>query len=289
MISKLKAKYMDRHLSTIVFDIGQLNTSDSLQEFVNNTKLEVVTDYAKCAEFGGDRLKHSFMVTDNRKAAFFALNNGIGIAVYTNGINNASDFPEALYCIERISDMTDINLEKMYRRANGIPWDILETDRCLVREITVDDVDDLYRIYDDDETKLYIEDLYANREDEIRFTEEYIANQYRFYEFGLWVVSLKSNPNALIGRAGIFTRDGQDEVEIGFVFDKKYWGMGIASEVLLSIIKYAREEHDITELVANVHIDNFRSMRLLEKLGFRYNKQSEVDGKPYSQYIYTST
>lgn len=183
--------------------------------------------------------------------------------------------------------MVDDTLIRMYQRANNIPWTIVKTERCIIREITTADVDRLYEIYSDYETRQYIEDLYENKEDEIKYTEEYIANQYRFFEYGLWIVTDKST-GTIIGRAGLFNRDCQDEIELGFVFDKSYWGKGYAMEVLTAIISYAKSELSVTSMCANVHNDNIRSKKLLEKLSFKYDRENTIDSKLYSKFILTN-
>lgn len=278
-------------LKTIILDINELNTGDSIDAFINNSLFTVIIGVNSFVSGREIMLKmdstecdHSFLITDNREAADLASGYGIGIAVYTNDNNNPSDFPEALYCIEGIGDMSDRNLLRMYLRYKGLPWDILETDRCLVREITLDDVDSLYEIYSDYDTRKYIEDLFPNRDDEISFTKDYIANQYRFYEYGLWVVVDKET-DKLIGRAGIFNRENQDFPELGFVFDKSVWGSGVSTEILTAIMKYAVDELGMDSLCAHTVHENERSKNLLLKLGFKYMGEFQVDKNIFDRYV----
>lgn len=246
----------------IIIDVDKLNDADSIDELIKKSENEIICGIDAC-EYA------DFLITDNRRAADIAITRGIGISVYINGMNDASDFPEALYCIDSLYDMSDETLLRMYQRANNIPWTILETKRCVVREITLADIDRLYEVYSDPLVKKYIEDLYEDKEEEIRFTKDYIENQYKFYEYGLWVVLLKDT-NELIGRAGIFGREDQEELEIGFVFKRAYWGVGISDEVLTAIIDYAKEELSVNVLVAHAEKGNEHSRRFLTRLGFKY-------------------
>lgn len=269
-------------LKTLILDIEKYNATDYVDDFVNATSFNVVLGIDNYLQ---DSIENAaFLVTDNRYAADKALKNDIGIAVYINGENNAADFSEALYCIEEMRDMSDVNLERMYNRFIEKPWDIVETERCIVREITLDDIDGLYEIYSDEETKRYIEDLYEDREEEERFTKDYIANQYRFYEYGLWAVVYRET-GRLIGRAGLFMRENQEYPELGFVFDRTCWGKGIAYEVLLAILKYARDELYMNEICAHTDHNNTRSERILRKLGFEYTCEVEIDEKKYDRYV----
>ena len=263
-------------MKTVILDIEKLNEGDCIELFLKSTNYNVSMSIS-------DRTDAAFLVTDKRLSADIALRLGIGFSVYLNGENDASDFKDALYCIDNISTMSDDTLLKMYQRFNNIPWTILETDRCIVREITVEDVDRLYEIYADEDVKRYIEDLYSDKEKEIEHTINYITHQYRFYEYGLWVVISKET-NELIGRAGIFDRDKQDATELGFVFEKNSWGKGIATEVLSAIMNYAREELDIKKLYAHADKDNIRSKKLLEKLGFTQTISVMIDEKSYERF-----
>lgn len=271
-------------MKTLFIDIGKLNNGDSIDGLAERFPFEVNYNPLVMASLPVATLDDAFLITDNRKAADYASMHGVGIAVYLNGENNAGDFPEALYCIESFAEMSAEAIERMYLRAKNLPWEILRTKNVIVREITVSDVDRLYEIYSDADVVRYIENLYENREEELRFTKDYIINQYRFYEYGMWIVeSIKTNE--IIGRAGIFDRADQEYKEIGFVFAKEYWGRGYAKETLKAIINYANEELEVDTLIAHVMRDNLRSKRLLESLGFVYDRDTVVEGNMFERFL----
>ena len=56
--------------------------------------------------------------------------------------------------------------QKVYERCHGLPWTILETERCLVREICLGDLDRLYEIYAEPSVTRYMEGLFEDREKE---------------------------------------------------------------------------------------------------------------------------
>jgi len=290
-------------LTDIIVDIEVLNEGDSVAALTLASSFSVtegIENYLKMCELtrisdekegiseivltkDGTRV-YSFLITDNRRAADIARANGIGISVYTNSANDASGFKEALYCIDQIADMSDETLNRMYERLNNIPWTITETERYVIRAITPGDVDRLYEIYADEETKKYTEDLYEDREQEIEYTKEYIKNQYRFYEYGVWAVIDKKS-DILIGRAGVFDRENQDRLELGFLFEKSYWGNSTSTEVLSAIIQYAKDELNTRELLAHTREQNIRAKKLLEKLGFSRYGNKEIDGILYEAYL----
>ena len=271
-------------MKKLFIDIEKLNTGDSIDRLKERLPIEVVDNLLLMASMPEAVLEEAFLITDNRRAADYAAMYGVGIAVYLNGDDNAGDFPEALYCIESFAEMSARTIERMYLRAKNLPWEILRTENVIVREITVSDVDRLYEIYSDADVVRYIENLYENREEEIRFTKDYISNQYRFYEYGMWIVE-SANTNEIIGRAGIFDRADEEYKEIGFVFAKEYWGRGYATETLKAIIKYAHEEFEVDTLIAHVMSENVWSKRLLESLGFVYEKDTVVEGNLFERFL----
>lgn len=276
MIELIREKEM---LGTVIIDVSKLNIDDSIEAFTANTSYEIITDLSS---FNGDG-NEAFLITDSQVKRFIASKLGIGSAVYLHEDTNTSDYSDVLYCIDTLKDMSDNTLLRMYQREKNIPWTILETDRCIIREMTVDDLDALYVLYDDPDIKRFIEDLYEDRERELKFTIDYINNQYRFFEYGMWIVIDKAT-GKLIGRAGVFDREGQDVSEIGFIFDKDYQGKGYAFEVMSAIVEYSKEELYKDNLISFTKHENVRAKKLLERLGFTYVGEEEIDLGKFDKY-----
>lgn len=265
-------------LNTIILCISEYKDIDNLAEFVNGTSYNVIYDIEACIDADA-----AFVITDSRDTANRAKEKHMGFAAYLNELSKEESFPDALYCVETISDISDETLNRMYLRFMELPWIICETERTIIREITLNDIDDLYRIYSNGETNRYIENLYENREDEIEFTKAYIQNQYRFYEYGMWVIIEKST-GKLIGRAGLSDREGYDTTEIGFVFDRNCWGKGYAYEVCRRIMDYARDELNMEKLISFTYHENERAKNLLERLSFSYVGEREINLGMYSMF-----
>lgn len=265
-------------LKTVILCVSEYKDFDDVSSFAKNTSYDVIYDIEECPDED-----YAFLITDSRNIANRAKEKGIGFAAYLNDVSREESFPDALYCVETISDIPDESLNRMYLRAMNMPWTICETERTVIREITVYDLDELYRIYNDNETNRFIENLYENREEELEFTKAYIQNQYRFYEYGMWVVIDKTS-GKLIGRAGLSDRDGYNTTEIGFVFDRMYWGKGYAYEVCSRIMEYAKEELNMTKLLSFTYHENERAKHLLERLSFSYVGEREINLGMYSMY-----
>lgn len=194
--------------------------------------------------------------------------------------SKSEDFPGAVWLIENLEEMEQESLELVYRRLAGLPWEILQTERCMIRETTVEDVDCFYQIYGEPSITEYMESLFEDRDEEIAYTEDYIKKVYEFYGYGMWTV-LEKNSREVIGRAGISWREGYELPELGFVIGVPWQGKGYAFEVCEAVLRYAKEELSMERVQALVQPGNEKSLRLCEKLGFTFAGETELDGKKH--------
>lgn len=173
------------------------------------------------------------------------------------------------YAVESIAELDIEYLERVRRRYNHIPWDIGETDRCLIRELSLSDLPALYELYDKPGMTDFVEPLY-DYETELEYQKAYIENMYGFYEYGMWLVFLKET-GKLIGRAGL------EHNEMGYMIAPELWNQGYATEVCRFIIDYARENTDFKELYCRIDEKNTASVRLAKKLGFTNSGHMDDD------------
>lgn len=223
--------------------------------------------------FGKDIL----YVTDEREAYASLRKEGCYVLPYLHEGVKDEDFSGASWLVEDLEKMDKESLEQVYRRLAGLPWEILETKRCRVRETTVEDVDSFYRIYAEPSITEYMEDLFADRDEEIAYIKDYIEKVYAFYGYGMWTV-LEKESGAVIGRAGINWREGYDVPELGFVIGVPWQQQGYAYEVCEAILCYAKEELTMQQMQALVRMGNEKSLRLCEKLGFVRDRKVWEDG-----------
>ena len=253
-------------LKEIIIYISQFNNTneyDVFKEQADASELYVRNSFSDVS----DPLS-SYLITDSRETADLAVSLGIGFAVYLNDKSRECDFADALYMIDDLSLIGISRIVRMYQRFQGIPWHILDTERCSLTEMCVDDLDDIYGIYDDPLVSKYAGEPYYDRKKAIEYIKDYIDIQYKFYEYGIWLVRDKAT-GEVIGRAGICGRAGYDDPEIGYVFAKRVWGKKYATEVIGAIIEYAAEELYIETLNAFVMPENVVSVHILEKFGFK--------------------
>lgn len=213
------------------------------------------------------------------------------------GLNAASigclneDFPkEKLYqadiLVEGFEEVDFYFLERIYQRKHDIPWRVIDTERCYLREITVEDLDELYEIYKEPAMTKYMEGLFE-REEEEEYTKAYIAGMYRFYGYGMWLVKDRFT-DELLGRAGLnnLEIDGEAVLEMGYAIKVSCQRMGYATEVCEGIIDYARGAGlGYDKLHCFVREGNEASVALLKKLGFAFCKHIYRDGRKMPVYV----
>lgn len=191
--------------------------------------------------------------------------------------NREETFPGAVYAVENIEEADFASMDMAYRRLAGLPWEILETERLLVREMTVQDTDWFYQIYAEPSVTDYMENLPADRDEEIAYIESYIKTVYAFYGYGMWTV-LKKDSGEIIGRAGISWREGYQLPELGFVIGVPWQRQGYAFEACGAILRYAKEELEMTGVQALVKPGNKKSAKLCAKLGFVQKGETQAEG-----------
>jgi RimJ/RimL family protein N-acetyltransferase len=160
---------------------------------------------------------------------------------------------------------------------------VLETERLILREMTADDVDDLALILSDPETMRY----YPQPLDR-RGVEEWIERnleRYERYGYGKWAVILKSE-RKLVGDCGLAVQevDGVEELEVGYLFNKNYWGRGLATEAARGCMEYAFGQLGRRRIISMIRPENLPSRRVAERNGLTIEK--EAFWKDYRHYIY---
>lgn len=194
--------------------------------------------------------------------------------------NRGASFPGVKFACENLQELDAAYLDRVYRRYALIPWDILETERCFLRETAVEDVNAFYEIYGEPSVTEYMEDLFPDREQEIAYTRDYIRNVYEFYGFGVWTVCLKET-GQVIGRAGLSYREGFADPELGFVIGVPWQRRGIGEEVCRAVLAFGKKELGFETVIAFAEPGNGVSVRLLEKLGFQAAGEKFLQERPH--------
>ena len=139
---------------------------------------------------------------------------GLCAAGYSHAENAGESFSGAPYVLQEPDLVDRDSYCKIYEREAGLPWTILETDRCLVREFTAEDLDGIYALYDD-EARRFLEPPSEDRAHEREILEAYIRRIYGLYGFGHWAVLEKEPGPVLSGtESGTAAQDNRHEEKI---------------------------------------------------------------------------
>lgn len=192
-------------------------------------------------------------------------------------------FLHADMVVEGLEEVDMTFLQRVYERHFNIPWMILETERCIVRELKLSDLDELFSMYAEPGMTDYMEGLYEY-EEELEYQKAYIENMYRFYGYGMWLVFEKKT-GTLIGRAGVEHREELNgDMELGYAIRTSFQHQGYAYEVCQAIVEYAKEELQASLLHCLIEKGNNISEKLAQKLGFSYCGDHILDNTLMSDY-----
>ena len=149
---------------------------------------------------------------------------------------------------------------------------IIETDRLRLRRLSVDDVEFILRLLNEPSFIQNIGDRGVRTVDDARgYIVKGPITSYEKFGFGLWMVETKS-PVAPIGICGLLKRDALEDVDIGYALLPEFWSQGYALEAASAVVLYAREKLGLKRVAAVTNSDNQSSIRLLEKMGFKYER-----------------
>ncbi|MFC5477752.1 GNAT family N-acetyltransferase [Massilia suwonensis] len=152
---------------------------------------------------------------------------------------------------------------------------VLQTERLRVRHLTPDDAAFMLGLLNDPAWHRFIGDRGIRTVDGAR---EHIVNgpmaMVARLGFGFYLVERKADA-CPIGLCGLAKRDFLDDVDIGYAFLPEYGGQGYAFEAAQGVLAHARAL-GLKRLVATVVPENEASIRLLEKLGLRFERSFEA-------------
>ena len=155
---------------------------------------------------------------------------------------------------------------------NVVPFR-LETERLILREMTMEDFDPLYVVLADPDIMQHYP--YAFDEERVRSWIERNRDRYQQYGFGLWAVCLKDN-GEMIGDCGLTLQNiyGKQLPEIGYHILKCQQHNGYAKEAAAAVRDWAFKTTSYPALYSYCKYTNIPSIKTAESIGM----------KPYLEY-----
>lgn len=156
---------------------------------------------------------------------------------------------------------------------------ILQTPRLYLREFTPADAGLLVDLNSDPAVLQYLhEPLLRDEQQATEILETIIFPQYK-NRLGRWATFLKAT-DEFIGWCGLKYLPDKNEIDLGYRFMRKFWGLGYGTEAARHVLDYGFYELDLSRIVARAHIDNKASLAIINKLGMQYAGDEIIDGCP---------
>lgn len=156
---------------------------------------------------------------------------------------------------------------------------IAETERLVIREFITDDAPFILELVNEPAWLTFIGDKGVRTiDDAVRYILNGPVKSYHTHGFGLWLVQLKQE-NIPIGMCGLIKRDLLEHVDIGFAYLSAHNGQGYAYEAAIATLEYAKDKVGLKHILAITNQDNSRSIRLLEKLGLKFERLITLPGE----------
>lgn len=229
----------------------------------------------------------SIVITDNESIVKECYDLHVPCIAYESRMVENQDLFRANMLVEGFMEVDYVFVLEVYQRFYQLPVAIATTNRLLIREMKVEDLDELYILYEDASMTRFLEPLYE-KEEEIEFTKAYIKNMYGFYGYGMWSI-LDKKSGKLVGRAGLNNRevDGEIQIELGYMIGAAYQRQGMAFEACQEILRFAVEKLDCMFVNCFIHPENMASIQLVKKLGFIYRQEIEIVNEKLCWYRWT--
>lgn len=167
---------------------------------------------------------------------------------------------------------------------------VLETERLILRPFQSEDAQEVFECWESDpEVAKY---MFWSSHNDINKTIGWVEEEISKIESDQWYrwAFVSKTSGELLGTGLIYYEEEYNKFEIAYNLGKKAWGYGYTTEAMQEVIRFAKEELGIKEIMGRHAKENPASGNILEKLGFSYteaipyecNKGNNIyEGKEY--------
>ena len=158
---------------------------------------------------------------------------------------------------------------------------VFETERLYAREFNIDDVDANFAYSGDAENTVFMDWGPESREGIEKFIHSCLKSQITDprlnYDFA---VCLKET-GELIGAVGLYLTENRLQGELGYIFNKRFWGRGFASEAANGMLRFGFLGLDLHRIYAKCDSENTASESVMKRIGMR--KEAEFKSSCYTR------
>ena len=163
---------------------------------------------------------------------------------------------------------------------------IVETDRLLIREFVEEDAEAFFLFNNDPEVMRYTGEPPSTSVDQVRSRIRDYPD-YRIHGYGRWAVVYKPD-RQVVGFNGLKFLEDLQEVDLGYRFRSDYWGRGIATESSMAVLRYGFEDLGLKRVIGLVLPENLASIRVLQKVGMRFDGMTDFCGGRAQRWVVES-
>jgi RimJ/RimL family protein N-acetyltransferase len=170
---------------------------------------------------------------------------------------------------------------------------VVETERLFLRQFAMADAPFVLRLLNEPSFLRYVGDKKVRN---LSGAEQYLLDgpmaSYEQNGFGLYLVERKESRTP-IGMCGLLKRKELADVDIGFAFLPEFWKQGLALEAANAVMDFSQRQLKLKRLVAITNPDNESSIKLLQRMGFRFESFIKLteDSEPvklFARELFTS-
>ena len=160
---------------------------------------------------------------------------------------------------------------------------LLETSRLIIENFNISDVPDWAKIENDADVRRFVDGKVLSLKEAGEYVEMNIR-QYQTHGYGRYAVRLIEN-RTLIGMCGFLNEP--HGIDFGYRYSKISWGKGLGFEAAKKVLNYGFLELGLDKVVGLTAEENYGSIQILEKLGFKFKEKFLFNNTKAFKYLYT--
>jgi RimJ/RimL family protein N-acetyltransferase len=155
---------------------------------------------------------------------------------------------------------------------------IISTERLVLRAFAASDLDSFAKMNADPQVVAFLGNGQPVDRQESWKIMAWLLGHWQLRGFGSWAVEERETKR-FVGRVGLFYPEGWPGIEISYVLVRSAWGKGYATEGARAAMCHAFEKIKIPRMISLIHPANHSSVKVAEKLGETFERQTEFNGK----------
>ena len=160
---------------------------------------------------------------------------------------------------------------------------LLETNRLIIEYFNTNDISDWAEIESDADVRRFVNGKVPSLEETGEYVEMNIR-QYQTHGYGRYAVRLKENKK-LFGMCGFLNEPYG--IDFGYRYSKDSWGKGLGFEAAKEVLEYGFTDLGLEKVLGLTAEQNYASIRILEKLGFKFQEKFLFNNTKAFKYFYT--